>query len=776
MTNLLENAGFEADWGDEKSHRCLVLRPGAPPERRDVDNIFTPPGWLTWFRHDPGTWDQPEVRDAWRQGDPRRVHGGEKGILLFTFYRKHDAGFLQQVQVTPGQHLQLTAWAHAWSNWQDGDHPDDPRWSDGPGYAAGFAFAGDVEDDNWRNFTFQVGIDPTGGTDPFAGTVVWGPGAHIYNEHAQVPPVVVTATSSTITIFLRSKTLWTFKHNDAYWDDVTLVVTDEPPDLPEPEPDPVRGQPRVQYERTYVLLPPNADVAVGLAVVDATWDAYRYTIGGSADDAGIGDLEARRVIAINPAQWDGDLAAFFKTYYPGVKYRPLVFETEYQLRGRLLAYDLKDMGFRLAYPTTFRPPHVTDEFGRWRGSYHHCGLDLRSSWAVYGDEILSATDGVVVEAGWHNNQGGFGYRVRVKCLAPDGRFVYVRYAHFTSDGVYVEIGDVVQVGQKLGRPGSTGVSTADHLHFDVWCEGEYVDPAILIDWGGDYEVDESYTLRGVHDRAGADWLVDEGLAGWCLLATYLGTDAQDLHLGGYDAARVRMLVNARFSYALDDGGQGTMPAPGDLAAFEGAYLETMRRNPAAWAFIYCNEMNNSREWPDGYVLTPEYYVQSFNRVWAAKPAGMRLFLGAIDPFNSGWGDWRQCWRWVMDNITDCDGLAMHAYTHGPELGLIEGHRQFSDAPLTGVYYDLRVLESQQEIVPPRFQSKPIVVTETNHFTRENGDIGWDSDTGEWVRQAYRYFAQRGVQGACLFRFNHNDWRFGDKPQVLEALREVGGGQ
>jgi hypothetical protein len=118
--------------------------------------------------------------------------------------------------------LRLSAWAHAWSNWQDGPHPDDPLWSEGPGYDCGFALEGEVPGDDWRNFTFRVGIDPKGGLNPYADTVVWGWGAHIYNCYHEVPPVEVEAKNSTVTVFLRSRTLWPFKHNDAYWDDVTL--------------------------------------------------------------------------------------------------------------------------------------------------------------------------------------------------------------------------------------------------------------------------------------------------------------------------------------------------------------------------------------------------------------------------------------------------------------------------------------------------------------------------------------------------------------------------
>jgi murein DD-endopeptidase MepM/ murein hydrolase activator NlpD len=99
--------------------------------------------------------------------------------------------------------------------------------------------------------------------------------------------------------------------------------------------DPVRGSPRVQYARTYVLLPPGADQAWARAVVEATWDAHRFTVGGSADDAGIGDLDVRRVIAVNPAAWDGDLQAFFKTYYPGIIYVPVEVTTPDELTDRL---------------------------------------------------------------------------------------------------------------------------------------------------------------------------------------------------------------------------------------------------------------------------------------------------------------------------------------------------------------------------------------------------------------------------------------------------------
>jgi len=346
--NLLRNGGFELDWGEEKSHRCLIFPESGIPHEENIGNIFTPPGWVMWFRHESGTWDQPEGRDSWKQNDPHRVKKGEKAFMYFAFFRQMDAGLFQQVDVEPGTKLRLTGWAHAWSNHlgrDEGGHPHDGRWSDGAGFDAVAWKAGTLPSDTGEpqkdakpNFTFQVGIDPTGGTDPLSDTVVWGQGYHIYNSYCQELAAEATAEASTVTVFLRSKTLWKFNHNDAYWDDVRLIAMgkDETPE-PEPpdEPDKHRGDPREQYTRTYVLLPPDAGAEWAIAVVDGSWDEHKYTIGGSADDSGIGDLDVRRVIAVNPGKWPTDLRAFFEEYYHSVEYIPIEAANPQKLREKL---------------------------------------------------------------------------------------------------------------------------------------------------------------------------------------------------------------------------------------------------------------------------------------------------------------------------------------------------------------------------------------------------------------------------------------------------------
>jgi hypothetical protein len=270
VEDLLVNGGFEADWGEEESHRVKILPVDGEPYITELGEFHTPPGWLAWFLHDPGTWDQPEVGDIWQKDFPYRVHNGEKAARLFTFGRKHDAGLMQEVAVEPGTLLTLTAYAHAWSNHDDieghEDCANDPRCSTGVGWGGHFLLPEDVpplNGDPWNdavgNFAFQVGIDPTGGTHPFADTVEWGTEAYIYNDYHQVPSVTVRAEADVATVFLRSHTLWPFRHNDAYWDDVELLGV---PDTPDPTPEPTPSPTPAPVEWGYPVIAEGSKVGV----------------------------------------------------------------------------------------------------------------------------------------------------------------------------------------------------------------------------------------------------------------------------------------------------------------------------------------------------------------------------------------------------------------------------------------------------------------------------------------------------------------------------------
>ena len=263
VTGLI-NGNFEADWEEQSSHKCHVFPVGGDPYITDIGESHTPPHWVTWFVHQPGTWDQPEATDAWKSADERRVLYGNKAVKFFTFGRKHWGGIYQQAAVAPGEELEFSAYCHAWSNHYEKDdpnfpHPHDGRWSEGVGYGVVSIHESNIEPDNSdpqhdaiRNFQFRVGIDPTGGVDPLAERVVWSGRYSNYNGYLAPLVVGAKAQSSTVTVFIESKTAWAFCHNDAYFDEALLEAFGEP-DPPDPD--------ERQYERTVHLLPQDATAA-----------------------------------------------------------------------------------------------------------------------------------------------------------------------------------------------------------------------------------------------------------------------------------------------------------------------------------------------------------------------------------------------------------------------------------------------------------------------------------------------------------------------------------
>lgn len=94
----------------------------------------------------------------------------------------------------------------------------------------------------------------------------------------------------------------------------------------------------------------------------------------------------------------------------------------------------------------------------------HRGLDFG---AAYGTPILAATDGRVVHAGW-----GGGYGKVVQLAHPGG--LGTRYGHMSR--IAVEPGQNVRQGQVIGYVGSTGFSTGPHLHYEMFRNGQLVDP------------------------------------------------------------------------------------------------------------------------------------------------------------------------------------------------------------------------------------------------------------------------------------------------------------
>ncbi len=85
-----------------------------------------------------------------------------------------------------------------------------------------------------------------------------------------------------------------------------------------------------------------------------------------------------------------------------------------------------------------------------------------------GTEITAARAGVVVylEEHWPDGDGQWYHSNLVRIDHGDG--TYALYAHLTTDGVLVEVGDRVAVGEVIALSGNSGYTLDQpHLHFHV---------------------------------------------------------------------------------------------------------------------------------------------------------------------------------------------------------------------------------------------------------------------------------------------------------------------
>ncbi|MER2536327.1 MAG: M23 family metallopeptidase [Rhizobiaceae bacterium] len=94
----------------------------------------------------------------------------------------------------------------------------------------------------------------------------------------------------------------------------------------------------------------------------------------------------------------------------------------------------------------------------------HSGMDFR---AASGTAARVTAAGKVVRAGW---SGGYGRMVEVEHA---GGFT-TRYAHLSK--IVVQVGDEVDVGDVVGKTGSSGRSTGPHLHYEVRRNGSALNP------------------------------------------------------------------------------------------------------------------------------------------------------------------------------------------------------------------------------------------------------------------------------------------------------------
>ncbi len=109
---------------------------------------------------------------------------------------------------------------------------------------------------------------------------------------------------------------------------------------------------------------------------------------------------------------------------------------------------------------------------------HHRGIDLVGR---PGAEIRAAAGGTVAEA-TADYSGGDAHGTVV--VLDHGNGIKTFYSHL--ERLDVAKGQRLAKGEVLGTQGATGKVTGPHLHFEVWVNGEFRDPALFVsEWGID---------------------------------------------------------------------------------------------------------------------------------------------------------------------------------------------------------------------------------------------------------------------------------------------------
>ena len=203
--NLLQNPSFEGDVSPWNG----------------IPQLQLPAGWTPWWGDRSG--DDPDWanhRPEWKQADgnlwPERVHGGSRAIQWFKSYATYDAGAYQQVTVPENATLRFSAYGQGWS-------------------CATFKKCGDASSYEPANMRFQVGIDPTGGTNAYSPNVVWSAASNPLDSWGYLQ-VEAQAQGTKVTVYVRSNPDWPKQNQDSYFDDASLVVIGDAPPETEPEP------------------------------------------------------------------------------------------------------------------------------------------------------------------------------------------------------------------------------------------------------------------------------------------------------------------------------------------------------------------------------------------------------------------------------------------------------------------------------------------------------------------------------------------------------------
>ncbi|MBX2998213.1 MAG: N-acetylmuramoyl-L-alanine amidase [Caldilineaceae bacterium] len=337
-------------------------------------------------------------------------------------------------------------------------------------------------------------------------------------------------------------------------------------------------------------------------------------------------------------------------------------------------------------------------------------------------------------------------------------------------------------------------------------------------------------IFGVQEAGGELYMLEAGRPGWILFSEAIGHDPNDRSGKDYSAfSEQGLTVIVRLNHGYYP--HGTLPVTSEYGNFARRCANFVAASRGCHLWIIGNEMNYAVErpgvrglvrpvdegdpflrglaqrhnalYPDladinheetslfvdaGEPITPDRYARCYrlcrNAIHLAPDhTEDRVLIGAVCPWNTHTvypgnphGDWIKYFQDILMLIgpNECDGITLHAYTHGADPALILDDSPVDAFPQHASHF--QVYRDFMYAIPSNLRHMPIYITEANQSQP------WeDSNTG-WIQEAYaeihRWNIEPGnqkIRALILHRWPMIDyWHIEGKPGVIrdfvQALR------
>jgi N-acetyl-anhydromuramyl-L-alanine amidase AmpD len=312
---------------------------------------------------------------------------------------------------------------------------------------------------------------------------------------------------------------------------------------------------------------------------------------------------------------------------------------------------------------------------------------------------------------------------------------------------------------------------------------------------------DSPYLYGIHDPGGEHLMAAGGARGWILFTEELGSDPNDTRGADYSRwANEGYGIMVRLNNGYEP--NGTIPHSSRYVDFSRRVANFVNASKGCRIWIIGNETNFAVERPGvildwssnpprivqtGEVILPEMYARCYTLCRNAIKrlpgrANDQVITGAVAPWNAQTtypgnpnGDWVKYQTDILEALgpEGCDGVSIHAYTHGADPALIHTNTTMNP-PFANRQYNFRVYQDFMRGIPLKMRHLPVYLTETDQ------DEAWQNVNRGWIQRAYgeidwwnRQPDTQVIRALILYRWPNLDrWGLESKTALHEDFRQA----